>query len=168
MKTTEERKAVALALLELSLVTARAELDEPTLAAYLKHLDDLEADAVLRGIQVLCRSSTYFPPVAEIRRAADGLTRAELDMAWGEAMAAVQAGRYQKRDGLVSDPVRRAVKAIGGWQALGNATESGLVYLERAFRAAYPAAARASQFAERLASAERAEALAAPAPGTLQ
>lgn len=123
-------------------------------AAYLVAIDDLPADVVHLAIINLIRSPLRFMPrPGEIRQAVLRLVQPERPdpgEAWRTVLSEIaRVGRYETPD---FDPLtRRAVEAIGGWQALCNSTNT---IADRArFLDAY----------ERLAQREETAVLVAPA-----
>ena len=97
------------------------EYGKHTIPTYERCLVDIP-DEVLEAAVVECLSTcTFFPKIAEIRKAAVDLVTRENDRlsaeeAWGLVSEYVTATHYIQQRMNLSDEVRAAVKAMGGWR----------------------------------------------------
>lgn len=114
--------------------------DQARAAAYVEMLSDLPPEQVAAAVRVLCcRGGRFLPTIAEIREviaeAESGLPAVEL--AWGEVMAQVRrVGRYRVPR-WTSQAIADAVAALGGWQAVCDADNEGVIrgQFAKAYRA---------------------------------
>jgi hypothetical protein len=134
MKTPDDVKLAlvkAAALYDVKLAPIR-------MAAYLELLSGkASTNELCAGIESACTQSKFFPTVAEILDACGRSKKLEAAEAWQRALETASGGRHRNRDGDVSEPIRRAVRMLGGWDAIGLVHESKRHFVERRFLEIY-------------------------------
>ena len=120
--TNEDRKKT-LALLALARKTfPSSKADGETLALYAMALDDLTYQQIKAGVVKLLNTATFFPTIAEIRKASGEMVRhvtktekPDAGEAWGEALKFIKArGPYDSRPFEFScKEVEEAVERVG-------------------------------------------------------
>lgn len=106
----------------------RQEPDGLVLDAYWIALRDWSVEDFEGAARHLMQTAKFMPLPAEFNelRKAGRPTAGE---AWADALDAVRHSQYPTDDLLLE----RAVRAIGGWKALGMTTDEGLPFIERRF-----------------------------------
>ena len=146
---TTEATASALAILTAAF---GKELPKPTIRIYLNAMEDLSPDFLIKACDEIIKTSKFFPTVAEIRETTIRLDKninlpLPWDAAWSEVMTKVQREGRNRTSEWSSQTIPQALKALGGYQRVCEATAIGVV--EARFKNAY----------ERTATGDRRKAL---------
>jgi hypothetical protein len=141
-----------------SLLTGMAKLferdiDAPLLDAYWVAMRDWPLAEFELGCAHLMRTSQYFPRPAAFEALRKG-QRTTAGEAFATALEHVRKGRH--RDGVKAAPeIERAVRAIGGWQIIGHATDDDLRFVEQRFAKNYSEITQASDVREEVPALAR-------------
>jgi hypothetical protein len=146
---TKQMSAQALALLTAAF---GKELPKPTVRIYLNAMEDLSPEVIVKACDEIIKTSKFFPTVAEIREVTMRLDEninlpLPWDAAWSEVMTKIQREGRNRETEWSSEAIPEALKALGGYQRVCEATAIGVV--EARFKNAY----------ERTAIGERRKAL---------
>ena len=134
---SSEASASALAILTAGF---GKELPKPTIRIYLNAMADLSPEVLARACDEIIKTSKFFPTVAEIREVTMRLDeRIALPQAWDEAweevMTKIQREGRRRETEWSNEAIPEALKALGGYQRVCDATSIGAV--EARFKNAY-------------------------------
>ena len=141
-----------------SLLTGMAKLferdiDAPLLDAYWLAMRDWTLPDFEAAAQQLMGRAKFMPRPADFNELRNA-TRVTPGEAWALALEHVRKGRHRDGPAAPAD-VDRAVRAIGGWQIIGHATDEDLRFLERRFTANYSEIREATDVREELPALAR-------------
>jgi hypothetical protein len=124
------------------------ELDGTLLDAYWLAMRDWTLPDFEAAAQQLMGRAKFMPRPADFNELRNA-TRVTSGEAWALALEHVRKGHHRDGPKAPAD-VDRAVRAIGGWQIIGQATDEDLRFLERRFTANYSEIREATDIREEL------------------
>jgi hypothetical protein len=142
--TREDKAAIGAALLCAG-IACRQEVTEKQTKIYLRLLEDLPSTVVVKAIGAACKSSRFFPTVAEIREQCGESENLAVEAAYEQVKRAVACHGF--RAGLAPAELK-AVRLLGGWAALGSANTE---WFDHKYRARFIEVFRPTARAEAIA-----------------
>jgi hypothetical protein len=149
-----DRAEMARILVALAELKPGGKITPEALDMWFGALTDWTIAEFRQAAQRLTLTEQFFPNpwhFQQLRQAANRVTPGE---AWALALEHVRKGHHRDGPAAPAD-VDRAVRAIGGWQIIGHATDEDLRFLERRFTANYSEIREATDVREELPALAR-------------
>ncbi len=134
---SKEDAASALAVLTAAY---NRELPKPTARLYIQALSDLPSEPLAKAVNVLIKSSRWFPTIADVRETTMEFDKSvslpdSWDDAWAEVMSVVRAEGRHRTSEWSNPGIAEALKLLGGYVRVCEATSIGSI--ESRFKRAY-------------------------------
>lgn len=103
---------------------------------YIAHLQDIPANDLMGAVNSLLATEEFFPSIAKIRKLCvpsdEDLNATE---AWEKVVPWIECSGRRHPD--LGEAIERTVRAVGGWEGLGQGLVSERKWVEKRFKESY-------------------------------